>query len=225
MMSTVDKNHGARRLIDLSMPLDAATPVYPGDPPVARAWWCALERDGVNVSRLELGAHAGAHVDAPLHFLAQGACVAEMPLERFFGEAVCVSAPKRPGEDVGLADVQGVELRPGDIVLFRTGWEERAGSPSYFGEPWPGLTSELVDFLIGRQVKAVGGDLPSADGPAAIESGAPAHKRLAGAGLPIFECLVNLRELAGRRFLFSGFPLKIAGGEASPVRAVAILEG
>lgn len=224
-MNTGYEAHEKRRLIDLSMPLDAATPVYPGDPPVSRAWHCALERDGVNVSKLELGAHAGAHVDAPLHFLGGGAGVAEMPLDRFLGEAVCVSAPKRPGDDVVLEDIEGVEIRPGDIVLFRTGWEERAGSPSYFDESWPGLSVGLVNFLIERKVKAVGGDLPSADGPAAIESGAPAHKLLAGAGMPIFECLVNLGELVGKRFLFAGFPLKIVGAEASPVRAVAILEG
>lgn len=210
-------------LIDLSQPLDSRTPVYRGDLAFRREWHCTLAGDGVNVSRFETGAHAGAHVDSPLHFLAGGADVAAMPLERFYGEAIVIDAPKNPGEELTLADVDGVEIRAGDIVLFRTGWETRAGEGSYFGDAWPGYALELVEFLIERGVKAIGGDSPSADSPAGIANGSPAHKLFGRAGLPIFECLVNLKQLVGRRFLFVGFPLKIQGSEASPIRAVGIL--
>jgi kynurenine formamidase len=211
------------KLVDLSPPLDMRTALYPGDPPFAREWHCTLERDGANVSRLALGAHTGSHVDAPLHFLANGADVTRMGLAPFFGPAVVIDAPKAPGEDVTRADLPLDALRPGEIVLFRTGWEERSGTPRFFADPWPGITLEAVEALLGLGVKAVGGDLPSADGPAALEAGAPAHRRLAEAGVPIFECLVGLGPLVGQRFLFAGFPLKISGGEASPIRAVALL--
>lgn len=211
------------RLIDLSPPLADGMPVYPGDPPVARTWHLTLERDGVNVSRLELGAHAGSHVDAPLHFLAGGADVARMPLDLFYGPALALDAPAGPGRDLDPGALAGAEIRPGDIVIFRSGWEARWGTPAYYGEPWPGLSAALVEALLARGVKAVGMDMPSADSPAAIQAGVPAHRLLLEAGLPVFECLVNLREVLGRRFVFAGFPLKIAEGEASPLRAVAIL--
>jgi len=72
-------------------------------------------------------------------------------------------------------------------------------------------------------VKAVGGDIASADGPAAIAAGAPAHKTAGRAGMPIFEALINLHHLVGRRFLFMGLPLNLEGSEASPLRAIALV--
>jgi kynurenine formamidase len=81
---------------------------------------------------------------------------------------------------------------------------------------------EAVRELAARGVKAIGGDIPSADSPRQIAGGAPAHKAALEAGLPIFEALVNLDRVAGTRFWFLGLPLRIRGGEASPIRALAI---
>ena len=78
-------------------------------------------------------------------------------------------------------------------------------------------------LMIDAGAKAIGGDIVSADSPTAISEGAPAHKRALAAGMPIFEALVNLKEVVGRRFLFIGLPLRIEGGEASPIRAVALI--
>ena len=95
---------------------------------------------GVYVSKLEMGAHSGTHVDAPMHFLGDECLdVARMPLERFMGEAIALDTPKNPGEDVTLSDIQGADIRAGDIVLFRTGWETRVSSPAFFEGEWPGL--------------------------------------------------------------------------------------
>ena len=80
-----------------------------------------------------------------------------------------------------------------------------------------------MEELIRRGVKAVGGDIASADSPAAIAAGAPAHKLAGRAALPIFEALVNLDQLVGQRFYFLGLPLKLDGVEASPIRAVALV--
>ena len=123
-----------------------------------------------------------------------------------------------------LSDIQGADIRAGDIVLFRTGWETRVSSPAFFEGQWPGLHPQLMEELIRRGVKAVGGDVASADSPAAIAAGAPAHKLAARAEMPIFEALVNMDRVVGRRFSFIGFPLKLENGEASPIRAIALLE-
>jgi kynurenine formamidase len=144
-------------------------------------------------------------------------------MDRFFGEAIALETPKKPGENVTIADTQGADVRYGDIVLFRTGWEKRASSPAFFEGDWPGFDPKLIEELNRRGVKAVGGDIASADSPTAIAAGAPAHKVAGRAGMPIFEALVNMHRVTGQRFLFIGFPLNLEGGEASPIRAIALL--
>ena len=213
------------RVIDLTAKLDNTIQVYPGDPPFKKSWHVDCDRAGFNVSKLEMGAHVGTHVDAPLHFLKDGADVASMPLERFLGPAVAVDVPKKPGADISPEDFADADIREGDIVLFRTGWEDLANSPRFYEGEWPGITSEAVDALIELKVAAIGGDIASVDSPKALAEGAPAHNKALRAGIPLFEALVNMREVVGKRFFFIGLPLKIEGGEGSPIRAIAILDG
>jgi L-fuculose-phosphate aldolase len=212
------------RVVDLTALLNEQIQCYPTDPSFSKSWHTRFEEHGVCVSRLEMGAHSGTHVDAPLHFLGEGfPDIVDIPIMRTIGEAIAIQRLKKPGEDLGLADLNGVDILSGDIVLFRTGWDQRVSSPDFFAGEWPGLEPALVEELIRRGVKAIGGDIASADSPRAIAAGAPAHKLAGRAGLPIFEGLVNLDQLTGQRFFFIGLPLKLAGGEASPIRAVALL--
>ena len=215
---------GPLRVVDLTALLNERIQCYPTDPPFAKSWHVDFAEQGVYVSKLQMGAHSGTHVDAPLHFLGEGfPGIVDIPILRAMGQAIAIQRLKNPGEDLAVADLEGVDILPGDIVLFRTGWDLRAGSPAFFEGEWPGLHPSLVEELIRRGVKAVGGDIASADSPAAIAAGAPAHKLAGRAGMPIFEALVNLDQLAGQRFFFIGLPLKVEGGEASPIRAVALL--
>lgn len=214
----------AFRIVDLTAPLNHQTPCYPGDPPFTKSWHVQFREHGVYVSKLEMSAHTGSHVDAPLHFLGDGFPVlADIPLKRFIGPAIALQRLKDPGEDLSVADLAGADILPGDIVLFHTGWDKRSGSPAFFQDEWPGLQPSLVEELIRRGVKAIGGDIASVDSPTALAGGAPAHKIAGRAGLPIFEGLLNLDQVTGQRFYFLGLPLKIEGGEASPVRAVALI--
>ena len=140
-----------------------------------------------------------------------------------WADAVALDTPKNPGENVTMADIQAADIRGGDIVLFRTGWEKRTASPAFFEGDWPGLDPKLIEELNRRGVKAVGGDIASADSPTAIAAGAAAHKAAGRAGMPVFEALVNMHRVVGRRFVFLGLPLHLEGSEASPVRAIALL--
>jgi arylformamidase len=210
------------RIIDLSAPLSETTQVYPGDPPIGIRHSPKMET--ITVTEITTGLHAGTHVDAPFHFLPDGMRITDLPLSAFYGEAVCIEAPKQPGEDIGVEDLEGVKIRRGDIVLFRTGWEERSGTPAFFGDDWPGMTPEVVEKLINMGVKAIGGDTPSIDSRQAVGSGAPGHMKALGSGMPVFESLVGLSAVTGKRFTFCAFPLRLEGCEASPVRAVAILD-
>jgi kynurenine formamidase/ribulose-5-phosphate 4-epimerase/fuculose-1-phosphate aldolase len=216
---------GGTEVVDLSVPLSDSTPHYPTDPPFHKSIHADFPSAGALVSKIETGVHIGTHVDAPLHVRQEGVAISEIALQRFLGAAIALDAPKSPGHDIEPADFDGKGIQKNDIVVFRTGWEERSGSPRFFQGEWPGISLAAAEALLAVGVKAVGLDSPSADGPKAIASGFPAHKRLLDAGVPLFEALVNLRRIVGRRFFFIGLPLSIDHGEASPVRAVALLGG
>ena len=210
-------------VIDLTAPLGVSTVCYPDDPQYRKTWHIRMPESVANVSRIETGLHVGTHVDAPLHFIDGGRDVCEMPLDAFFGPAIAIDAPKRPGEEIETLDFGGADIRPGDIVLVHTGWGARINTPSLFDEGWPGFTPEVVDLLIKNSVKAIGCDSPAVDSPRGAENGFPAHKRALSAGLPLYETLYNLDKVAGKRFLFFGVPLRIEEAEGSPVRAFAII--
>jgi arylformamidase len=212
------------RLIDLSPPLGKETRAYPTDPVFNITWHATIETDGANVSKIETGPHIGSHVDAPKHFIAGGMDISSMPLEAFMGPAVVIDAPKRLGEDIVADDLSGADIRPGDIVLVHTGWGVRMNSDRFFEEGWPGFTSQAIQALIDLGVKAIGTDSPSADNSSGAEDGFPGHKTALLAGLPIFEGLANLDQIVGKRLYFIGLPLRIEDAEASPVRAIAIVE-
>jgi len=214
----------AFRIVDLTAPLNEQSPCYPDDPPFTKTWHILYSKHGLYVSKLQMGSHSGTHVDAPMHFLGDAhADVAGMPLIQFMGPAIALERLKQPGEDLTVADLEGEDIRSGDIVLFRTGWDKRAGSPQFFEDECPGLQPSLVEELIRRRVKAIGSDTASVDSPAALAGGAPAHKLAGRAGVPVYEALVNLDQVTGQCFYFLGLPLKLEKGEASPVRAVALV--
>ncbi|HEX3280860.1 MAG TPA: cyclase family protein, partial [Pyrinomonadaceae bacterium] len=82
------------KIYDISVPLSAGTPTYPGDPGFEVKSWLELERgDAANVSLLHFGAHSGTHVDAPAHFIAGGLKVDALPLASLIGEVTVVDVP------------------------------------------------------------------------------------------------------------------------------------
>ncbi len=212
------------RTIDLSIGLNAGTLVYPGDKPLSLEWLTRIPKTIYNLSAVQMGPHTGTHVDSPLHFMDGGSPIGQLDPSLFIGEAVCIKSPKAEGQDVTVRDLEGADIKEGDIVLFSTGWEGRVGTQAFFTGSYPGFEPAVIKELARRGVKAVGFDSPSADSPRALKDGAAAHKTAARLSLPIYESLVNLTEVAGRRFMFSGLPLKLTEAEASPVRAVAVLQ-
>ncbi len=77
------------QLIDLTRPLNAATPIYAGegyrDPPLEVETWCSVAQQGFRVSRLALGTQTGTHIDAPAHFLDGAATLEALPIAALLG--------------------------------------------------------------------------------------------------------------------------------------------
>ena len=109
-------------------------------------------------------------------------------------------------------------LREAGKVILRTGCEEWWGRPEYFTSH-PALTAASAEFLVSLDVHLVGVDTPSVDHPPW-----PAHHVLLGANVVILENVMNLSRIVAAQFELVALPLKIARGEASPVRAVALVK-
>lgn len=212
-------------LVDLSHPIVSGMPQWPGDSQSLRVVRLCDHGEGpCRSSRLELGCHVGTHVDAPGHFLAGAPGVAELPPDRFCGPAVVVRPGDGPGSPVspgplGPEALAGVDLRGVDFVLFDTGWSRHWGQPAYYAS-WPWLSEPLAARLAAAGLKGVGLDTPSLDD----RDGRAAHDLFAAAGMVNLENLANLDSLPSAGFLVLALPLPLVGAEASPVRAVALLE-
>jgi kynurenine formamidase len=226
-------------LIDLSQEIYQGMVVYPGH--LKTVIWTHHEHEET-VSKFEggfsyasrgllLSDHGPTHVDAISHLDPRPGALAidEMPLNVFYGPAVCVdvsgAAPRTDISDTDMEDAlarSGVDLHPGDILLMRTGAFERHGGTGSYISDYPGLDADASQWLVDRGVKSFGVDSPSPDNPASTTY--PCHMMCRAHGITHYENLANLDRLVGRRFTFAGFPLRVRAGTGSPVRAVAILD-
>ncbi|NMB00749.1 MAG: cyclase family protein [Firmicutes bacterium] len=202
-----------RKLVDLSHPFLNETPAYPGDEPTSLVQRCSVERDGYASFALRTGLHAGTHLDAPLHFIAGGKMVKDLPLDTLVGRGRLLDV--RTESIIRYKSEYTRLVETGDIVLLWTNHDSKFGTADYYSEH-PIAHGDLVDFFLERKVKMIGMDLPSPERPPF-----ELHKRILGAGIPLIENLTNLGGLVGMgKFEILAFPLKIAS-EACPVRVVA----
>jgi kynurenine formamidase len=174
--------------------------------------------------------HTGTHVDAYFHVNPKGATVDAMPLDTFYGPAVCWDfthiPPKGKIEIEDLEEAKeksGVPFEEGDIVLLNTGHHKRTSHDKVLWQTtFPGLTYESTKWLFEHKVKLHGVEGPSAH--YADDELLGAHVACRDFGITHIECLANLEKVVNKRFTFIGFPLKLVGGSGGPLRAVALLE-
>ena len=215
-----------RRVVDLSRRVDDATQVYPGDPEVRLEPATTLADHGVNVLGVHIGSHSGTHVDAPYHFVEDGARIDELDPRLFVGPAAVLDVRgKGPRERVTAEDLRPYENRlyGGVIAVVRTGWEEHYGTPLYYDHPF--LDRGAAQLLLDAGVRTVAVDALNVD-ETVLEGeqpdGYPAHHLILGAGGVIAENLANLGAIDFPEPLISLLPIKLGGSDGAPVRAVAM---
>jgi kynurenine formamidase len=215
-------------IIDLSYPLDAATPPFPGDLPVEVAIQMSIPADhpagapgAMNVSRITTGVHVGTHMDAPFHFYHQGRTIDQAPLAHTMGPALLVNLVPKTAK----AEITPEELLPHRAaiartkrIIFHTGWAAHWGQADYFTD-FPVISIAAAQLLVSWGVTLVGIDTPSVD-----TYPHPVHFALLGSDMLIVENLTNLDSIQQTLFQFIALPLKITARDASPVRAVAIVD-
>src|SRR5579862_7465774 len=143
--------------LDLSIPLGATTPTFPGDPAIRVSRVRSLDRgDPYCLSSIAMGSHSGTHLDAPAHFIAGGATVDTADLELLNGPALVVAVPAS-ATAIGPAEVAGIP--PGTLrVLFRTRNSERWAAGEAFFDDFVGVDDGGAAALLARGVRLVGVD-------------------------------------------------------------------
>jgi arylformamidase len=206
------------KLWDISPPVDAHSPVFPGDTPYQQHWVATLDAAcPVNVSAITLSPHVGAHADAPLHYDPAGAAVGELALEPYLGPCrvihvigvaplVCVSHIEH------ALSARGAALPP--RILLRTC---RRQPRHHFDDRLTALDPALVEALADLGVLLIGIDSASVDPAASKEL--PSHQVLRRRGLRVLENLC-LDDVAEGDYELIALPLRWTRADASPVRAV-----
>lgn len=183
-----------------------------------------LANDGWNATTLGLYSHCGTHMDAPLHFGVSDQTIDQIALDRCMGPAwVADLAGIEPRALIGVEHLGRIEgnVRAGDGLLLRTGWSRRIGNPSY-RNALPRVSVELAQWCAEKGVRVLGVEPPSVADVNHIEELTAVHRILLGAGVIVVEGLANLDQIRSDKVMFIALPLRIAGGDGSPVRAIAI---
>lgn len=224
------------KVLDLSHGLAAEIPYFPGGQAFEIAPMVQHEPDGYFSQRFTTGEHTGTHVDAPLHFVSDGAPVSDLPLEGLVGPAAVIDVVQAVSADptyaVQVSDLEAWEQRhgtlgEGHIVLIRTGWAARWSDPvSYRNEVegelrFPGVSLAASTLLTERGVRGLGIDTLSCDpGPSKDFA---VHKQFHGAGGYCIENLARLEQLPEAGATVVVAPLPIVGGSGAPARVLAIV--
>lgn len=172
--------------------------------------------DACNFSVMKISSHAGTHADVPKHFIDDGSCNATTPLEHFFGRAKVIRL--NVSSHVRKEDLQPHDIKEGDIILLDTG-QSKFMRQGELKEDFIALAPCAAEYLVKMKIKTVGIDYLSIDPYNTL--GFPAHKILLGSGIAVLEGLV-LTDVPEGEYTLSALPLKIPGGNGSPVRAVLI---
>jgi arylformamidase len=203
-----------KRLWDISPPVSALAPVFPGDTPYRQEWAATISPGcPVNVSSITLSPHVGAHADAPLHYDSEGAAIGAVGLDPYLGPCRVIHA-------IGVAPLiewRHVEHAIQDVpprVLVRT----YARMPvDRFDDALTAFDARTIERLATLGVTLVGIDTASID-PAASKD-LPSHQAIRRLGLRVLENLV-LDDVPEGDYELIALPLKLVTADASPVRAV-----
>jgi Predicted metal-dependent hydrolase len=166
-------------------------------------------------------ANTGTYVDSPFHRYADGADLADLPLQSLANlPGIIVHQPWEHGIEVDVGAFDGCEVS-GKAVLIHTGWDRRWRTDRY-GIDHSFLTAEAADWLVDNGAALVGIDSNNIDNTRVRAR--PVHTKLLSADIPICEHMTGLEHLPDTGFRFSAVPPKVRGIGTFPVRAYAVVD-
>ena len=202
-------------IFDISPTISLKTAVFPGDTPFQQNFLFKIENgSNLELSSIKTTVHIGAHTDAPSHYHAGGASIDQRDLKYYLGQAQVIE----------VACIRGTRILPAHVtqnikasrILFKT---KSFPDPNHWNNDFVSLSAELVEFLADKKVVLIGIDTPSVD--LANDEYLESHKCIYKHDMAILEGIV-LKDVEPGLYDLICLPLKIAGAEASPVRAILI---
>lgn len=172
-MTMVSDPYSGLQLIELSHEWGHGVPSYPGQEDVRMARGVKHAQHGVLAWKISTVMHTGTHMNAPIHLVQCSADLAQLPVDRFFGNGVVLSVPKNSFEVIRADDLASADpgVKKGDVVVIVTGWHHKySDGLEYYGES-PGLTKDAAEWLVRKECRMVAIDTPQVDHPLATSMG------------------------------------------------------
>jgi len=205
--------------IDVTAPIDPkTTPVYPGNTPIKLEFTMHYDKgDTLALSSFQLGAHAGTHIDAPLHFIKGGAPLDQIPVTRFMGPVRIIDCSPE-ARSIDAAELNKHTWKGAKRIFFRTrnsrnGWMTDAK----FHQDFTYIAPDAAQLLADGGVELVGIDYLSAEQFDSADR--KTHMTLLGRNIPIVEGLL-LRDVQPGDYDLLLLPIRTIGHEAAPARAL-----
>lgn len=207
-------------MVDISMPLHGQMRVWPGSPGFASSTHLSLgSGDVANASLVEMDVHCGTHVDAPRHFVEDGATLDAIGLRPFVGPAWVADAAGH--SDITAAVLDALEIPPGTSrLLLRT--DNSLDPPEApFREDYVALTAGAAKWVVDRGLDLLGVDYLSVQ---RFRDPPTTHQILLRGSTMILEG-VDLRYVHPGPWTLVCLPIRLVGTEAAPARALLLEEG
>lgn len=181
---------------------------------------------GRNTSVISIGSHAGTHMDAAKHFVADGESIDQVPLDKLIGPVTIVDfSDEVKNNYVTKEDLSGFAITK--RMLFYFGWDRHWNTDRFYRE-YPYFSDEAAQYLVDGGAKVIGMDTPSPDDSAIVlqsEEDSKIHKLFLRQGVTLIEYLANLGQAdPSLQWNLCALPLPVKDCDGSPVRACLIRE-
>lgn len=210
-----------RMIYDVTVPITNTMPVWPGDPAVQLMLKSHSSRDGshtVKLTAIEMGSHTGTHLDAPIHMVAGGRSLSDIPLSQLVGEASVVEIENV--RSIGRVQLEALDWRGVERVLFKTE-NSKHWQGGQFYEEFVYLEPDGAEFLVERGIRLVGIDYLSIDKYKSEKH--PAHFVLLTKNVVVLEGL-DLSRVKPGRYRMAALPLNLKDADGAPARVVLMDE-
>lgn len=216
-----------RKIVDLTFPIHEGMPRFAAywHPSVKITKMGCHNTEGRQTTKVILGTHTGTHIDAPLHFIANGKPIDKIPLKICVGPAILVSFDNKHKKRITATDLE-TKLSAFDKIerlIVRFDWSMNWQKPAYYKE-YPYFSEDACCLLVKKGIRLLGMDTPSPDDPRnnkRSKNDSPNHKYFLCKGVVLIEYLCNLDRLKGPRIFLIASPLPIRGADGSPARVMA----
>ena len=206
-------------IYDITLTISPDLPVWPGDPPVKIERVAKIEEGAnSNLSRMSIGVHTGTHVDSPLHFLTGGNGVESLPLNILIGRAYVLNLPDADIITASVLQQSSIPTETNRLIIKTRNSQYLAHKDPVFRTGFVGISADGAEFLVGLGIKLIGIDYLSV---APYKQSRPTHEILLKSDVVIVEGL-DLSNITQGQYPLYCLPLKIAGCDGAPARAILV---